>query len=134
MNYFVAKNNRNEINKTLYSFLYPWTPNLPSCYDQVLDQSLVGYSTWDDFFPLTMEMNFQNKSSDSHSKHFWNNSWHLFSCTYIHLFVTKYFLLLTMNNCFVSYCENKMRLPTFVGRNGFWLIVGSYTSCSIWKT
>ena len=30
-----------------------------------------------------------------------------------------------MNNCFVSYCNDEMRLPTRPGRDGFSLVVGS---------
>lgn len=83
--------------------------------------------TWDDSFFLTMETNFQNKSSNSVVLNIFEIAIgiYLLTCIFTHLF-SQYFLVLTMNNCFVSNCYNKTKLPALSGRNGFWWIAGSW--------
>ena len=93
MNNFEAKADRSEINNTFY--LVPNRMNPPGRYGQALGLEPSGkcltVEIQERISFLREEMNFQIKSCHSRLEHFWNSSWHFFTCLSIHLFIRPVF-------------------------------------------
>lgn len=93
MNNFEAKADRSEINNTVY--LVPNRMSPPDRYGQALGLEPSGkcltVKIQERISFLREEMNFQIKSCHSRLEHFWNSSWHFFTCLSIHLFICPVF-------------------------------------------
>lgn len=85
-------------------------------------------------FFLTIEINFQNKNSNSCCRQFWKSDWHLFICMCGHLCIHK-----VSPECWLWRIALqitviiKLGFQLSKGENDFFFIVGSLSLAPTWK-